>query len=821
LTQRRRLLVALIGLATLIGMCNPALAVDAPPPGLTMEAEAAFGGLAKYGEWLPVWVHLENDGPDLAAEVQITLVGSLGTTTFAAPASLPTGSRKRLPVYVLPNNYSHELQVDLLAAGDVLLSTRVPIHPQSNLRYLVGFVAPRRGALVLLSGASLSGQERPKEFVDLAPADLPERPEGLRSFDLLVFDDVDTSDLSPQQAASLETWVQGGGRLVIGGGAGAQRTTAGLPDALLPFTPRGAIEVDALPGLADFAAADPVRVPGPFVVATGAPRESRILAGQEDLPLLAERVVGSGAVDFVALDLAVTPFDAWTGTAAFWERLIAPGSTYPEWFPVDVSPRQLQANSMSYVITNLPALDLPSIRWVGILLILYVILVGPANYLVLRRRKRLHWAWITIPLLTLAFSAGAFGVGYVLRGTGLILNKIAIVEPRTDGTAAVQSYLGLYSPAQESYDVEVRGGGLLAPLNPDYLPQNVGVVSRSSAGGSAASHSVTFLQGDPGRIRGLGVSQFSMNTFMTEGTWTDFGRITGDLWIEGDELVGTIHNETAQTLLDAVLILEDRFVRLGDLPPGGETPVAMSLPALADRRIGTPLAYRLFEDQLAQAGIAGPPRTVQLKQSLVERFFNQYGGLTFEAGALGQSRASVSQAIELLAWLQAAPPEVQVAGRTLDQQTLALLHLPLPYRLPDHGPISLPPGLIPGLLVQTPDQGGSCGQDTTSVWINRGDALLEFQVPLAVQDLQIEALTLLLTTDSSGAPPGAVPPDVALYDWRTMTWRDLADLAVGQHRVSDPAGLVRADGLVRVKLSSDGNRQGGCFYVDLGLEGVH
>ena len=40
----------------------------------------------------------------------------------------------------------------------------------------------------------------------------------------------------------------------------------------------------------------------------------------------------------------------------------------------------------------------------------YILLVGPVNYFVLRWRDRLAWAWITIPTLTLAFSALAYGI---------------------------------------------------------------------------------------------------------------------------------------------------------------------------------------------------------------------------------------------------------------------------------------------------------------------------------------------------------------------------------------------------------------------------
>lgn len=84
---------------------------------------------------------------------------------------------------------------------------------------------------------------------------------------------------------------------------------------------------------------------------------------------------------------------------------------------------------MSSALSQLPSLDLPSVRGLGILLAIYIALVGPVNYLLLRWFRRLHWAWITIPLLTLIFSAGSFGIGYAMRGTDLILNHIAVVEP--------------------------------------------------------------------------------------------------------------------------------------------------------------------------------------------------------------------------------------------------------------------------------------------------------------------------------------------------------------------------------------------------------
>ncbi len=801
--KRRAVCVLLLALTVLATGRVSVASADDPPLGLEMEAEAAFGGYFKYGEWLPVWVWLENNGPDVEAEVQIRITGGWGATTFAAPALLPTGSRKRIPVYVLPNNFSHELEVRLVRGDDVLLSQKTAVTPRANSSYFVGLVSPERGALALILGASVSQRDRPKELIDLSLADVPERAEAWRSFDCLILNDVDTTSLTPEQIAALEAWVRQGGRLVIGGGAGAMRTVAGLPHSLLPFVPRDLAEVNTLPGLAGFASEE-VRTPGPFVVAIGEPGTGRTLATQDDLSLVRERCVGNGYVDFVALDLATSPFDGWTGTTDFWEKLLSPGATYPDWLPADMSPRQMRSGQMTYALSNLPSLDLPSIRGLGVLLVLYVVLVGPVNYLALRWRKRLHWGWVTIPLITVAFSAGAFGLGYTMRGSDLILNKIAVIDLLPDGTASVTSYVGLFSPARQAYEIKVDSDGLLAPLNPDYNPWG--------PGGTSATSDMVFLQGDPGRVRGLAVNQWSMQTFMAEGGWAGMGRIASDLWVKDGALIGTVRNETAHALTGVTLILGNEFVRLGDLGPGKEVPVTMNLTDPTGQSFGPPISYRLFEEEFNRVGPGGPPRDVQLKQTVVDAVFEQGGW--FGRGPLRYGGGS-SLELLLLGWLDEAPPDVRVAGRKPAQQTTALLYAALPYRLSEEGGvISLPPGFIPGTLIELPAEGGTCGPLVTSVYIVRGQATFEFQLPPEVQDVRLEALKLLIGTDGGWG----WLPDTAVYNWNAGTWTELEDPVIGVNVLSEPGSLVSEDGLVHVRLSSQGDG-GSCLYLELGLEG--
>ena len=94
---------------------------------------------------MEMWVQLENSGPGLQAEIRIRVTGSWGATAFAVPVSLPTGSRKRIPIYVLPNNFSHALEVQLVAGNDVRRGAKLA--GQDVRRGVQCGGAPRRNSL--------------------------------------------------------------------------------------------------------------------------------------------------------------------------------------------------------------------------------------------------------------------------------------------------------------------------------------------------------------------------------------------------------------------------------------------------------------------------------------------------------------------------------------------------------------------------------------------------------------------------------------------------------------------------------------------------
>jgi hypothetical protein len=810
---RAILCVAVLGGLLNVGFIHSA-AAQTQPGAVNLRVTPAFDGYFKNGEWLVAWAEIENNGKNVDGQLSVQITNSSTQATYATSVSLPSGARKRVPLYILANNFSRELEVQLTGPDGLLAKQKITVRPQPNLNFLAGLIARERGGLALLNGVALPGQERPKVIVDVSLEDLPERMEGLRSFDLLVFNDVDTSRMTPGQAAALADWVQQGGRLVIGGGSTAALTLTGLPGALLPVSLGGQADLTAeeLSGLADFAGGSAILTSGTFVSSKVYPAAtSSRLAGDTGAPLVVESRYGEGRVDFISLNLSSAPFNSWPDTIKFWNKLLAPTGEYSQNLPADVSVRQLYGAEMINNLSNIPALDLPSIQWLSLLLGVYILLVGPVNYFILRRLRRMHLAWITIPALTLLFSAGAFGIGYLLHGTDVVLNQIALITPSENGPAEVNNYLGLFSPSQSAYSLEVKTPGLLSPIVSG--DGNIWGPGGTISGGT----NLTFLQGEQPQVKGLAIDQWSFQAFAEEERWSQFGSLKADLRLENDKVVGTLRNATSTPLKDIAVVIGSNFVRLGDLAAGAEKPVELDLTVQTNDQMNMPVSFRLYE---APVNSAGNTRLIDLKRSLVSRVVDGSGSKfstmlssKFPA-SFGASGNNGLTAI-LIAWVDQVPPDVTVSGTQIKKQVMGMITQEVALNFGEAPVVTIPTGLISGSMIEAPANGGLCSSNSqVGVAIQSGSAVFEFQLP-ALNGYRLSELRLAISRDG---PVADAVGGISFYNWSEKSWTVLKSPKMGVNTIEQPMTFVDANHAVRVKIGAEANPQGFCTFLSLGLK---
>lgn len=703
------------------------------PAGMTMDARALVQGHARTGSWMAIKVELANDGPPFVGELRM-VGGTQGRTRFAVPVDLPTTSRKAYAVHAQAPAFGSSLKVALVADERIVAERTVAFALHDPSQLVVGVVAERPGPLVAALGRLRDPSGPVPAVVQLGVGDLPDRPEAWSSLDRLVWQDTDAGQLSPEQLAALRTWLAGGGRLAIVGGSGGLGLLAGFPDELLPYRPTATIDVepDAIRGLLGGslprgAAALPAFAgsPGPG---------ARALATQGDRVVAAERPAGTGSVTLAGFDPATPWLAESTSVDVLWASLVPPRGTARA--PLVVGDDSILVS----LLGTLPALALPSIEGLLLLLLAYILLIGPVNYLVLRRLDRREWAWVTMPLLVVGFAAAAFAIGAALRGTEVIVNQVALVRaaPGTDAAQA-QVYLGVFSPTRGSYEVSIPGGALLsAPYSGEGF-------------GQAGTQGLDVLQGDPARVRALEVGFGALRAVRAEAP-VAAPRIEADLRLDGGRVVGTIHNASDRVLERPAVVLGTGVVVLADLAPGATAQVSMQAEPDA---FGRALSERIFGQQ--QWPMDGSTSASFLRDQVRRQLVD---ALTYDPffGSMGTLPADGPV---LLAWGQPGLLPVMVSGAEPRTAGETLFYLPL--GLAARGPVVFTPDLVRSTIVENGAQ--FFNKDPFNISLGGGSVTLAYRPIPVTGTFRVTRLALgvnmgvvgPLGADGAGTGPAVEP----------------------------------------------------------------
>ncbi len=812
----RPALAFLAVLAIMLFSFGPAATVTRAAGEVTLDARVLLQGHARLGSWMAIEVQVANDGPPLQGELRL-VGGSSGRTRFGTVVDLPTQSRKTYLLYAQPPAFITSVEVQLVAGDRTVAKRTVAFSVHDPTQLVVGVVAERPQRIVesIRLLPNQSGLSAPA-IVTLAPADLPEKVESWSTLDRLIWQDIDTSLLSPQQLDALRGWLASGGRLVVAGGTAGPSVLGGLPDEILPFRPAATIDLpaSALKGLLG-------QLPpgaGDLVALSGELARGRALAATGDRVVAAEAPYGNGNVTILGFDPTTDWISRTSAADALWRRLV----------PSRTSGAAIVGDDSQLVnaLVNLPSLAVPPVGGLLLLLFGYIVLIGPINYLVLRRLDRREWAWVTMPVLVVVFSVASFGIGSALRGTDLIVNEVAIVRgaPGTSEGLA-QVYLGIFSPSRASYQVSIPGGALLSP------PINGGFFGNPTDDPSA----LDVLQGDPARIRDLAVGFGSLRAIRAE-TASPVPKVEANLRLEGDHLKGTFRNTSSQTLERPAVVLGGNAVLFGDLAPGAEQAVDLGITGNA---FGQPLSDKV----VGQVFFGGPGTGSESMARLAARH-GIVDQLSFDPN-FGISGQLPTESPVILAWGSKSVLDVRIEGHSANRTGTVLYYIPVPMRVTGH--TIFRPDLIRSSVVET--DALFFNKDPFSLNFGKGKLTLAYR-PIAFEgSIDPQKLILAMGFDPSRLlpddPPGdpiegqPVPdragdiagsggpngffdglPEVELFDITGDRWVRLPHLGNGQAvSVKDPARFVDgASGTVLTRFVND--RQDGVgFQFSLQIEG--
>ncbi len=811
-----RLRAAATALAVLTLLLGPLALTTRAASSVTMEARALLVGHARVGSWMAIQVQLSNDGPAVKGEIRLA-AGSTGRTRFSVPVDLPTNSRQSYVLHAQPPTFGRTVKVELVSGSESLVVADVPYTAHDGAQLVIGVLAEKPQGIVGQLHLDPSPNGSAAAIVTLGVADLPDRLEAWGTLDRLIWQDVDSSTLNIAQLTALRGWIAGGGRLVIAGGTAGLGTLSGFPDDLLPYRPTATVDVApaAMTGLIGRLPANATDLPA----LAGTLRTGRPLATSGDRVVAAEMDYGSGGVVLLGFDPTTNWLAETRDVDGMWRRFL-PNRTAGG--PVLSSDDSQIVNAVS----QLASLALPPIG--GLIAILggYILLIGPINYLVLRRLDRRELAWVTMPALTVAFAVVAYVSGTALRGSDLIVNEVAVVRGAPGATeGSAQVYVGIYSPTRSTYQVEVHGGALLAA---------------PTSGEFSGNGDATFLdlvQAEPAVVRDLAVGFSSLRTVRADAP-ASVPLVTANLTFKDGVLSGAVTNGSAVTLEKVAIILGGSVAVVGDMPAGSTKPVSLRpsgnpfFESMSDRIFGQ--VFFGDSSQMTDEALRSRVRHAVVDQLTYDPMFGTIGTLDANGPVL-------------LAWGRDEVLDVRIEGQTARRNANILYYLPIGLEI--EGSTTFTSDLISSTVISS--DAAYFSKDPYSINIGAGSVTIgyrpiSFRGSLAASDLQfslngvqvpaagatkiepLEVVPVPCTDPTNTVPDGCVPPrfdgipEVELFDLAAGAWVRLPHLGQGAtYALADPARYVDpASGQILIRFVNETADQGVGFQFQISISGV-
>jgi hypothetical protein len=449
-------------------------------------ADIGLGGKYRSGFWTPVTLKLvANNGP---ANGELQLISSDGENVpvvfFAARDAhassriqLDAGKEIAIRSYVKVGPQQSRLSARLIdpASRKILWQSRLSDSLPTPLSATTPLVVTLGSSVGVEDALKFTRRSEADALVAAevkSAADLPDHwwgYEGAETIFLPTGGAGILNHLSPEQTTAILQWVQQGGRLVISAGSGTEKLLAGnspwkdlIPGQLVEVAPmRDAATLEALTGEA-FAFTDDASRP---LVARLTAVRGKIELSQgpraADVPLVIRTPHGLGEVTFVTFDLDGERFAKWPGRPRFVAGLLHESKAAHEQ-PSGAAGTRLGYTDLTgqlrAALDQFPGVQVINFTTIAILIITYILLIGPLDFLVLQRLGvSRSLTWITFPLLALLFCGIAWFSARWSHGSSLRLNQAEIIDIDAErGYIRGTAWLHLYSPETKTYNISLH-----------------------------------------------------------------------------------------------------------------------------------------------------------------------------------------------------------------------------------------------------------------------------------------------------------------------------------------------------------------------------
>ena len=553
-----RRLLAFFVFALFVGFfIMPQLSLAAPQ--ITIDSNAGFQNKVKYEKGLPIQFTLTNEGSAFSGDLVLSFseTYNLGAGV-ALPLELAKGESKTLQIATsgLSDMYysgaPSDQSIYLFEGGwekgkSIAFKGKKNIQPSyyTPMSVFVGTLttnADRLSALKQLVIPSSEGIEvihlnQLKDFT------LPPEVQAWDSIDYLVLDEFAYSDLSaPTQQAILQ-WVQQGGHVITGSTSNLQAELGNLSE-YLPL---------------ELGEAQQVKVPGlekavPVYEAT-VKKGATVKLQKEDQVFAATQSIGSGSLTQMSFSLGDETVSSQKGYSQMMSSFFTANTNN-----YNAMSGQSILEAMTYEVGSVNELFESfevSKPFILAIIFLYILLVVPVLYMILKKKDKREYAWFIIPAVALLTSLALFAFGAKDRLGNPQIQQTGFFE--VDADSGLKGYYvnSLLSNRGGNYQFTAPTSTTMTSRIANDFSSTEPYLSAILEKG-ASNNQLTLRD----------MRYWSVQSIMGQSYIEDSGNFGIDLAVADEKITGSIQNNFPFAVEDVSIWTGSRLMDIGKLNPG-------------------------------------------------------------------------------------------------------------------------------------------------------------------------------------------------------------------------------------------------------------
>ncbi len=538
--------------------------------GVSMDVSFGYDGNTKTGRFVPVNVTLKSsiDTP-FSGTIRVEAMESdYDIYQYDYPVSLD--AKESLDQsFDTPAGRADTLYVKLLDKnGTELLRKRLKTNTTpETAELLVGILSDNPEKLSYLDGVGVNYSSVRIKTFNMKTEKMPDHVIGLDILDVLVISDYDTKLLSKEQMSAIWEWVKGGGTLLLGTGARVDETLYAFRSELLEesYMPPAERSVDM--GV-EYSTNGPGDSFLSLVCADISLKGGTGVLSNDQFSVLSSVSKGKGSVGVAAYDFA--------DIASFCETH---RSYVDKLFTAIIGDTKL-SNLSSFLYSgnsgqfwsvqnmlNTGNVDkLPGLALYIVLIMAYIILLGPGIYLYLKKKEKRGYYRTAVVVVSFVFTAIIYLMGIKTRFKDTFFTYATILDS-SENYVDEYTYINMRTPYNKAYTISLDPSYDILPITRsnnyemEPVPKFVGDEDYKVRVGYGKEETKISLQ----NAAAFTPKYFSMQKRTSN---KDHRGLLGDITLTDGKVYGTVTNEYPFPVEKVGILMYGKMILLDELKPG-------------------------------------------------------------------------------------------------------------------------------------------------------------------------------------------------------------------------------------------------------------